>query len=92
MRFAFTIAVVMTAATAISNDATTRQPNVIVVMADDISARDFPMYGSSTPGGTSGGRTPMYGSQTPMYDAGSRTPHYGSMTPSHGTHISAKRL
>lgn len=25
-----------------------RQPNVIVVMADDISARDFPIYGSST--------------------------------------------
>ena len=25
-----------------------RRPNVIVVMADDISARDFPIYGSST--------------------------------------------
>ena len=38
-----------------------------------------PMYGSTTPGGSHGGRTPMYGSQTPMYgDSGSRTPHYGS--------------
>ena len=37
------------------------------------------MYGSTTPGGSHGGRTPMYGSQTPMYgDSGSRTPHYGS--------------
>lgn len=24
------------------------QPNVIVVMADDISARDFPIYGSTS--------------------------------------------
>ena len=38
-----------------------------------------PMYGSTTPGGSHGGRTPMYGSQTPMYgESGSRTPHYGS--------------
>ena len=37
------------------------------------------MYGSTTPGGSHGGRTPMYGSQTPMYgESGSRTPHYGS--------------
>merc|ERR1719510_1020436 len=44
-----------------------------------------PMYGSTTPGGSHGGRTPMYGSQTPMYgESGSRTPHYGSQTPSHG--------
>jgi hypothetical protein len=29
-------------------DAADRRPNVVVVMADDISARDFPIYGSST--------------------------------------------
>ena len=44
------------------------------------------MYGSTTPGGSHGGRTPMYGSQTPMYgDSGSRTPHYGSQV--HNTDI-----
>ena len=35
-------------AAGMSLDAAERPPNVIVVMADDISARDFPIYASST--------------------------------------------
>lgn len=43
-RFAFT----MLAAIPLLAHAADRQPNVIVVMADDISAPDFPIYESST--------------------------------------------
>ena len=45
-----------------------KKPNIIIVLADDISAREFPMYNSDTWSPESGGDTQdkKYRAQTPV--------------------------
>lgn len=64
---ALVVALVLTTVLA---PAATRQPNVILLFADDISARELPIYGSSVWSPPEGGNTsdPRYRAKTPVLD------------------------